>query len=179
MTDVLFRPRHWFWNGMPASQKISLQSVLRCVNRADLKNSPRYHKITICASATVFIFPGERRLKYVLRHLDSYYSAPTSRWLRKAFSLRHQKHTLSNGLTVITVPMPSRTHFIFTVVRTGSRDEFESASRASPTSSSNDVRGTKKYPGRLRFYRDKSRRSGKCHDTDDYTMYHLTFARKI
>jgi zinc protease len=97
------------------------------------------------------------------------------------FPYAYQKDVLPNGLTVITIPMSSPGLIsYFTIVRTGSRDEFEPGKSGFAHFFEHMMfRGTKKYPGPVY---DSIVTSIGAHanasTTDDFTMYHLTFAKE-
>ncbi len=96
------------------------------------------------------------------------------------FPYAYQKRTLSNGLTVVTIPMPAPGLVsYFTIVRTGSRDEFEPGKSGFAHFFEHMMfRGTKKYPGPVydRIVTSIGARAN-ASTTDDFTMFHLTFAK--
>ncbi|HOJ04452.1 MAG TPA: pitrilysin family protein [Bacteroidota bacterium] len=87
--------------------------------------------------------------------------------------------TLGNGLKVIMIPMSSGGLMsYYSIVRTGSRDEFE----AGKTGFAHFVehmmfRGTKNFPAKIydRMVTEMGA-DANAYTTDDYTAYHLTFA---
>jgi zinc protease len=88
---------------------------------------------------------------------------------------------LPNGLTVIMIPMESPGLVAYySVVRTGSRDEVEPGhSGFAPFIEHKMFRGTKTYPGPV--YDSIMTSIGadaNAYTTDDYTAYHLKFARE-
>jgi zinc protease len=99
----------------------------------------------------------------------------------KVFPYAYQKATLPNGLTVVMVPMSSPgLAAYFTVVRTGSRDEVEPGRSGYAHFFEHMMfRGTKKYPGPVydRIVTGIGARAN-ASTTDDFTMYHLTFAKE-
>ncbi len=91
------------------------------------------------------------------------------------------KDTLANGLTVIMVPMESNGLVAYySIVRTGSRDEVEPGKSGFAHFFEHMMfRGTKKYPGAV--YDSILTSIGadaNAYTTDDYTAYHLNFARE-
>jgi len=97
------------------------------------------------------------------------------------FPYQYEKHALPNGLTVIMVPLesPGLVSY-FSIVRTGSRDEVEPGKSGFAHFFEHMMfRGTKKYP--QNGYNQIVTRIGaraNAYTTDDYTAYHLTFAKE-
>ena len=97
------------------------------------------------------------------------------------FPYKYHRETLSNGLTVIVIPMESPGLVAYwSVVRTGSRDEVEPGRSGYAHFFEHMMfRGTKKYPGPIY---DKIvtglGADANAYTTDDYTAYHLEFAKE-
>jgi len=88
---------------------------------------------------------------------------------------------LSNGLTIIMIPMESPGLVAYySIVRTGSRDEVEPGKSGFAHFFEHMMfRGTKTYPGPLYDSLMTSiGASTNAYTTDDYTAYHLNFARE-
>ena len=99
----------------------------------------------------------------------------------RVFPYPHEKHTLPNGLTVLLIPMESPgVVAYYSIVRTGSRDEVEEGKSGFAHFFEHMMfRGTKKYPADV--YEGILTKIGASHNaytTDDYTAYHLKFARE-
>jgi len=97
------------------------------------------------------------------------------------FPYPYQKEVLTNGLTVIMVPMESPGIVAYySVVRTGSRDEVEPGKSGFAHFFEHMMfRGTKKYPGPV--YDSIMTSIGASHNaftTDDLTAYHVVFAKE-
>jgi zinc protease len=97
------------------------------------------------------------------------------------FPYKYQKETLPNGLTVIMIPMESPGLVAYySVVRTGSRDEVEQGKSGFAHFFEHMMfRGTKKYPGSV--YDSIVTSMGadaNAYTTDDYTCYHMNFAKE-
>ncbi len=97
------------------------------------------------------------------------------------FPYKYQKETLPNGLTVIMIPMESPGLVAYySVVRTGSRDEVEQGKSGFAHFFEHMMfRGTKKYPGGV--YDSIVTSMGadaNAYTTDDYTCYHMNFAKE-
>lgn len=96
----------------------------------------------------------------------------------QVFPYEYQTETLDNGLTYVMIPMdsPGLVSY-FTVVRTGSRDEYEPGhSGFAHLFEHMMFRGTKNYPGDV--YDEMVTRigaDGNAYTTDDYTCYYMTF----
>ena len=87
--------------------------------------------------------------------------------------------TLDNGLKIIVMPMPSNGLAAYwTIVRTGSRDEYEAGRTGFAHFFEHMMfRGTKRYPAEL--YAKTMIGIGadaNAYTTDDYTAYHESFA---
>lgn len=101
---------------------------------------------------------------------------------RNIFPYDYTVKKLDNGLTVIMIPMSSAkgTVSYYSVVRTGSRDEYEPGHSGFAHFFEHMMfRGTKRYPGNV--YDKLITEMGadaNAYTTDDYTCYHLTFAKK-
>lgn len=98
-----------------------------------------------------------------------------------AFPYKYQKEVLPNGLTVIMIPLESPGLIAYySVVRTGSRDEVEPGKSGFAHFFEHMMfRGTKKYPGAV--YDSIITTIGastNAYTTDDYTAYHLNFAKE-
>ncbi len=97
------------------------------------------------------------------------------------FPYRYAKDVLPNGLTVIMIPMasPGLVEY-YSIVRTGSRDEVEKGKSGFAHFFEHMMfRGTKKYPGPV--YDSIMTSIGadaNAYTTDDYTAYHLNFAKE-
>ena len=97
------------------------------------------------------------------------------------FPYKYQKETLPNGLTVIMIPMESPGLVAYySVVRTGSRDEVEPGKSGFAHFFEHMMfRGTKKYPASVYDSMVTSiGASANANTTDDYTAYHLNFAKE-
>jgi len=97
------------------------------------------------------------------------------------FPYPYQKETLPNGLRVIMIPMESPGLVAYySIVRTGSRDEVEPGKSGFAHFFEHMMfRGTKKYPGSVYDSVITSiGASANAYTTDDYTAYHLNFARE-
>ena len=96
------------------------------------------------------------------------------------FPYKYQTETLPNGLNVIMIPMetPGLVSY-YSIVRTGSRDEVEPGKSGFAHFFEHMMfRGTKKYPGSV--YDSVMTSLGtnaNAYTTDDYTAYHLNFAK--
>lgn len=94
------------------------------------------------------------------------------------FPYEYKTKTLGNGLKVILIKMPSNGLVsYYTIVRTGSRDEYEPGHTGFAHFFEHMMfRGTKKYPGNVY---DKILTEigadGNAYTTDDYTCYHINF----
>jgi zinc protease len=97
------------------------------------------------------------------------------------FPYPYQKETLSNGLTVIMIPVPSPGLIAYySIVRTGSRDEVEPGKSGFAHFFEHMMfRGTKKYPGPVydRIVTGLGA-DANAFTTDDFTAYHLEFAKE-
>jgi zinc protease len=96
------------------------------------------------------------------------------------FPYTFTKEVLPNGLTVYVIPMESPGLVAYySVVRTGSRDEYEPGKSGFAHFFEHMMfRGTKKYPGPV--YDSLMTSIGadaNAYTTDDYTAYHLKFAK--
>ena len=96
------------------------------------------------------------------------------------FPYAYTKEILPNGLTVYVIPMESPGLIAYySVVRTGSRDEYEPGKSGFAHFFEHMMfRGTKKYPGPV--YDSLMTSIGadaNAYTTDDYTAYHLKFAK--
>lgn len=94
----------------------------------------------------------------------------------KTFPYQYQQTVLDNGLTVITIPMASPGIVAYySVVRTGSRDEYEPGHSGFAHFFEHMMfRGTKKYPGEV--YDKLMTEMGadaNAFTSDDITCYHL------
>lgn len=97
------------------------------------------------------------------------------------FPYKYEKQTLPNGLTVIMIPLESPGLVAYySVVRTGSRDEVEPGKSGFAHFFEHMMfRGTKTYPGPV--YDSIITSIGantNAYTTDDYTAYHLNFAKE-
>ena len=95
---------------------------------------------------------------------------------RQFFPYPYQKHTLSNGLTAFLIPIPgSGLVAYYTVVRTGSRDEWEPGKSGFAHFFEHMMfRGTQKYPGDVynRLVTEMGA-DANAYTTDDYTCYYM------
>jgi zinc protease len=96
------------------------------------------------------------------------------------FPYAYTKSVLPNGLTVYVIPMESPGLVAYySVVRTGSRDEYEPGKSGFAHFFEHMMfRGTEKYPGPV--YDSLMTSIGadaNAYTTDDYTAYHLKFAK--
>lgn len=97
----------------------------------------------------------------------------------KVFPYKYDVNTLENGLKIITIPMPTNGILsYYTLVRTGSRDEYEVGKTGFAHFFEHMMfRGTKKYPGKV--YDSLITSIGadaNAYTTDDYTAYHLNMS---
>jgi zinc protease len=97
------------------------------------------------------------------------------------FPYKYQVETLPNGLKIIMIPMESPGLVAYySVVRTGSRDEVEAGKSGFAHFFEHMMfRGTKKFPGPV--YDSLITNIGanaNAYTTDDYTAYHLNFAKE-
>jgi zinc protease len=97
------------------------------------------------------------------------------------FPYKYQVEALPNGLKVIMIPMESPGLVAYySVVRTGSRDEVEPGKSGFAHFFEHMMfRGTKKFPGPV--YDSLITNIGanaNAYTTDDYTAYHLNFAKE-
>ena len=98
----------------------------------------------------------------------------------KIFPFDYKTFTLENGLKVFVIPTPAQGLVsYYSVVRTGSRDEFEKGySGFAHFFEHMMFRGTKKYPGSV--YDGLTIEMGanaNAYTTDDYTCYHLSITK--
>ncbi len=96
------------------------------------------------------------------------------------FPYAYDSQTLENGLRVFLVPMPSQgVVAYYSVVRTGSRDEVEPGHSGFAHFFEHMMfRGTEKFPAAVYDRLVTSMGAdANAYTTDDYTCYHLTFAR--
>ncbi|MFA6234295.1 MAG: pitrilysin family protein [Bacteroidota bacterium] len=95
------------------------------------------------------------------------------------FPFAWESHTLENGLRVILIPMSSGGLMsYYSVVRTGSRDEFETGKTGFAHFFEHMMfRGTKNYPA-AKYDRmvTEMGADANAYTTDDLTAYHLSFA---
>ncbi|MDH4068871.1 MAG: insulinase family protein [Ignavibacteria bacterium] len=96
------------------------------------------------------------------------------------FPYQHEKRVLENGLTVVMIPMESPGLVAYySVVRTGSRDEVEKGKSGFAHFFEHMMfRGTENFPGPV--YDSIMTSIGadaNAYTTDDYTAYHLNFAK--
>jgi len=95
------------------------------------------------------------------------------------FPYAYTVETLENGLTVIMIPMSgSGLMSYYSIVRTGSRDEFEAGKTGFAHFFEHMMfRGTKNYPAAMydRMVTEMGA-DANAYTTDDYTAYHLSFA---
>ncbi|MBM2813725.1 MAG: peptidase domain protein [Ignavibacteria bacterium] len=103
----------------------------------------------------------------------------TQAFSQKFFPLESKTFMLKNGLTVILVPMKSHSLLsYYTVVRTGSRDEYEPGHTGFAHFFEHMMfRGTKKYPGNVydKLVTEMGANAN-AYTTDDLTCYHLSIA---
>ena len=95
------------------------------------------------------------------------------------FPYRYEVNTLDNGLKVIMVPMQSsRLVAYYSLVRTGSRDEYEPGHSGFAHFFEHMMfRGTERYPARVYDQLITSiGADANAYTTDDYTAFHLNFA---
>ncbi|MFN3307019.1 MAG: M16 family metallopeptidase [Candidatus Kapaibacteriota bacterium] len=94
------------------------------------------------------------------------------------FPYEYKVDILPNGLKVILIKMPSNGLVsYFTIVRTGSRDEYEPGHTGFAHFFEHMMfRGTKKYPGNVYDQiLTEIGADGNAYTTDDYTCYHINF----
>ncbi len=96
------------------------------------------------------------------------------------FPYAYTKEVLPNGLTIFVIPMESPGLVAYySIVRTGSRDEYEPGKSGFAHFFEHMMfRGTEKYPGPV--YDSLMTAIGadaNAYTTDDYTAYHLNFAK--
>ncbi|MBI5325042.1 MAG: insulinase family protein [Ignavibacteriae bacterium] len=101
--------------------------------------------------------------------------------VNKTFPYEYKVKSLDNGLKVIMIPMQSNGIVAYySVVRTGSRDEWEPGHTGFAHFFEHMMfRGTKRYPGRV--YDSLVTSMGadaNAYTTDDYTCYHLSIAKE-
>ncbi|MBO8132121.1 MAG: insulinase family protein [Candidatus Marinimicrobia bacterium] len=99
----------------------------------------------------------------------------------EVFPYKYYVDKLENGLTVVTIPMESEGLVAYySIVRTGSRDEWEPGhSGFAHLFEHMMFRGTKRYPGNV--YDKILTQIGadaNAYTTDDFTCYHLKFSNK-
>ncbi len=97
------------------------------------------------------------------------------------FPYKYHVETLPNGLKVITIPTESPGLVAYySIVRTGSRDEVEPGKSGFAHFFEHMMfRGTTKYPGPVYDSLITSiGASANAYTTDDYTAYHLNFAKE-
>ncbi|MBN1417916.1 MAG: insulinase family protein [Planctomycetes bacterium] len=98
-----------------------------------------------------------------------------------ALSFESRTETLENGLRVILIPLPSDGLVAYySIVRTGSRDEVEPGRSGFAHFFEHMMfRGTETYPGPVydRIVLSMGANAN-AYTTDDYTCYHLVFARE-
>jgi len=97
------------------------------------------------------------------------------------FPYKYEKEVLPNGLTVVMIPMESPGLVAYySIVRTGSRDEVEEGKSGFAHFFEHMMfRGTKNFPGPV--YDSIMTSVGadaNAYTTDDYTAYHLNFAKE-
>ncbi len=97
------------------------------------------------------------------------------------FPYTYHKESLPNGLSIIMIPMESPGLVAYySIVRTGSRDEVEPGKSGFAHFFEHMMfRGTKRYPGPV--YDSIMTSIGadaNAYTTDDYTAYHLNFAKE-
>jgi zinc protease len=105
------------------------------------------------------------------------FSTGTAAGTAKIFPFESEKYVLDNGLTVFIIPTPAEGIVsYYSVVRTGSRDEFEKGHSGFAHFFEHMMfRGTKKYPGHV--YDSITVAMGanaNAYTTDDYTCFHIT-----
>ncbi len=105
------------------------------------------------------------------------FSTNTATAEKKIFPYQSEKYVLDNGLTAYIIPTPAEGIVsYYTVVRTGSRDEFEQGHSGFAHFFEHMMfRGTKKYPGHV--YDSITVVMGanaNAYTTDDYTCFHIT-----
>ncbi len=96
----------------------------------------------------------------------------------EVFPYEYETHSLENGLKYILIPMDTPDLVsCFSIVRTGSRDEYEPGhSGFAHLFEHMMFRGTKNFPGDV--YDEMITRlgaDGNAYTSDDYTCYHLSF----
>lgn len=96
------------------------------------------------------------------------------------FPYAYRTEVLENGLTVVVIPMesPGLVSY-YSVVRTGSRDEWEPGHTGFAHFFEHMMfRGTKKYPGNVydRLMTEMGA-DANAYTTDDYTCYHINLAK--
>lgn len=106
---------------------------------------------------------------------------PAKSHAKSIFPYDFQEQVLDNKLKVIMVPMESNGLVsYYSIVRTGSRDEYETGHTGFAHFFEHMMfRGTKNYPGDV--YDKKMTEMGadaNAYTTDDYTCYHLKFAKE-
>ncbi|MCX6153280.1 MAG: pitrilysin family protein [Candidatus Kapabacteria bacterium] len=100
---------------------------------------------------------------------------------RKVFPFDYKVEGLDNGLTIIFVPMQNNGIVsYYSVVRTGSRDEYEPGHSGFAHFFEHCMfRGTKKHPGgEFDSLVTLMGASANAYTSDDLTCYHLTFAKE-
>ncbi len=98
----------------------------------------------------------------------------------KVFPFEYRSYQLENGLKVILIKTPSDGLVAYyTIVRTGSRDEYEPGKTGFAHFFEHMMfRGTKKYPGNVydKIVTEMGANAN-AYTTDDYTCYHLEITR--
>jgi len=120
-------------------------------------------------------------MKHILALLFTTMGLLTMASAESIFPYKYDKQTLPNGLTVIMIPLESPGLVAYySVVRTGSRDEVEPGKSGFAHFFEHMMfRGTKTYPGPV--YDSIITSIGadaNAYTTDDYTAYHLNFAKE-
>jgi zinc protease len=98
---------------------------------------------------------------------------------QKIFPYEYKVTTLENGLKIITIPMTGAKGLVsyYSIVRTGSRDEYEPGHSGFAHFFEHMMfRGTKTYPANMydKLVTEMGS-SANAYTTDDYTAYHLSF----
>ncbi len=97
------------------------------------------------------------------------------------FPYKYQVKTLANKLKVILIPMESKGLVsYYSVVRTGSRDEYEKGHTGFAHFFEHMMfRGTKTYPGNIYDHMmTEMGADANAYTTDDYTCFHLNFTKE-
>lgn len=96
--------------------------------------------------------------------------------MKKIFPFKYEVNTLENGFKAIMIPTESKTIAFYSIVRTGSRNEYEKGKSGFAHFFEHMMfRGTKKYPGgAYDSIITTLGASANAYTSDDLTCYHLS-----